>query len=114
MCHITEILLMLVAWLGLLQSVEGMKMLCYELMDATGGKVSQSTLAAFAAAANNLVVILTSKIIEVRQAARFYLLHKACGMQLFFAAPFLAILLLSEISSLIKFVCQLILVLWNS
>ncbi|KAK9862582.1 hypothetical protein WJX84_004375 [Apatococcus fuscideae] len=46
------------------ESVEGMKMLCYELMDATGGKVSQSTLAAFAAAANNLVVILTSKIIE--------------------------------------------------
>ena len=112
MCHITERLLMLVAWLGLLQSVEGMKMLCYELMDATSGKVSQSTLAAFAAAANNLVVILTSKIIEVRQAAS-YLLHKACSMQLFFAAPFLAILLLSEISSLMTYVCQLILVLWN-
>ncbi len=49
-----------------LQSVEGMKVLCFELMEASGGRASASTLADLAASANELVVELTRRVHQVR------------------------------------------------
>ena len=48
-----------------LQSVEGMKVLCFELMEASGGRASASTLADLAASANELVVELTRRVCQV-------------------------------------------------
>lgn len=48
-----------------LQSVEGMKVLCFELMEASGGRASASTLADLAASANELVVELTRRVHQV-------------------------------------------------
>ena len=50
-----------------LQSVEGMKVLCFELMEASGGRASSLTLADLAASANELVVELTRRVHQVRQ-----------------------------------------------
>lgn len=50
-----------------LQSVEGMKVLCFELMEASGGRASPSTLTDLAASANELVVELTRRVYQVRQ-----------------------------------------------
>lgn len=47
------------------QSVEGMKVLCFELMEASGGRASASTLADLAASANELVVELTRRVHQV-------------------------------------------------
>ena len=44
------------------QSVEGMKVLCFELMEASGGRASASTLADLAASANELVIELTRRV----------------------------------------------------
>ena len=48
-----------------MQSVEGMKVLCFELMEASGGRASASTLADLAASANELVVELTRRVHQV-------------------------------------------------
>lgn len=48
-----------------MQSVEGMKMLCYELMEAVNGAASESTLAHYGAQANGLTVVLTEKVEQV-------------------------------------------------
>ena len=45
-----------------MQSVEGMKVLCFELMEASGGRASASTLADLAASANELVIELTRRV----------------------------------------------------
>ena len=50
-----------------LQSVEGMKVLCFELMEASAGRASTFTLADLAASANELVVELTRRVHQVRQ-----------------------------------------------
>ncbi|KAL3133794.1 hypothetical protein ABBQ32_008271 [Trebouxia sp. C0010 RCD-2024] len=50
---------------NLAQSVEGMKVLCFELMEASGGRASASTLADLAASANELVVELTRRVHQV-------------------------------------------------
>ena len=42
-------------------------MLCFELMEASGGRASASTLADLAASANELVVELTRRVHQVRQ-----------------------------------------------
>lgn len=47
------------------QSVEGMKVLCFELMEASGGRASASTFADLAASANELVVELTRRVHQV-------------------------------------------------
>lgn len=47
------------------QSVEGMKVLCFELMEASAGRASASTLADLAASANELVVELTRRVHQV-------------------------------------------------
>ena len=47
------------------QSVEGMKMLCYELMGAANNGVSDSTLAHYGAQANALTLVLTEKVEQV-------------------------------------------------
>ncbi|KAL0039701.1 hypothetical protein WJX77_005628 [Trebouxia sp. C0004] len=49
----------------LAQSVEGMKVLCFELMEASGGRASASTLADLSASANELVVELTRRVHQV-------------------------------------------------
>ena len=49
----------------LVQSVEGMKVLCFELMEASGGRASACTLADLAASANELVVELTRRVHQV-------------------------------------------------
>lgn len=49
----------------LLQAVEGMKVLCYELMEATAGRASPSTLGNCAAQADGLVKELTAKVHQV-------------------------------------------------
>lgn len=61
-------------WYGLqtsfcLQSVEGMKVLCFELMEAAAGRASAYTLANLAASANELVIELTNRVHQVRVAA---------------------------------------------
>lgn len=42
-----------------------MKVLCFELMEASGGRASASTLADLAASANELVVELTRRVHQV-------------------------------------------------
>lgn len=42
-----------------------MKVLCFELMEASGGRASASTLADLAASANELVVELTRRVCQV-------------------------------------------------
>ena len=49
----------------LMQAVEGMKVLCYELMEATAGRASASTLGNCAAQADGLVKELTAKVHQV-------------------------------------------------
>ena len=49
-----------------LQSVEGMKVLCFELMEAACGRASAYTLANLAASANELVIELTRRVLHVR------------------------------------------------
>ena len=44
-----------------------MKVLCFELMEASGGRASASTLADLAASANELVVELTRRVYQVGQ-----------------------------------------------
>lgn len=53
-----------------LQSVEGMKMLCYELMGAANNGVSDSTLAHYGAQANALTLVLTEKVEQVSYCAK--------------------------------------------
>ena len=48
-----------------MQAVEGMKVLCYELMEATAGRASPSTLGNCAAQADGLVKELTAKVHQV-------------------------------------------------
>lgn len=48
-----------------LQSVEGMKVLCFELMEAASGRASAYTLANLAASANELVIELTRRVLQV-------------------------------------------------
>ena len=47
-----------------LQSVEGMKVLCFELMEAASGRASAYTLANLAASANELVIELTRRVLQ--------------------------------------------------
>ena len=42
-----------------------MKVLCFELMEASGGRASASTLADLAAIANELVVEITRRVCQV-------------------------------------------------
>ncbi|KAK9814323.1 hypothetical protein WJX72_004049 [[Myrmecia] bisecta] len=51
------------------ESVEGMKLLCYEVMEAASGKASPATLATLAASANELVMELTKKVHQVFDSA---------------------------------------------
>ena len=46
-----------------------MKVLCFELMEASGGRASASTLADLAASANELVVELTRRVHQVQRRA---------------------------------------------
>lgn len=48
-----------------LQSVEGMKVLCFELMEAAAGRASAYMLANLAASANELVIELTNRVHRV-------------------------------------------------
>ena len=48
-----------------LQSVEGMKVLCFELMEAAAGRASAYMLANLAASANELVIELTNRVHQV-------------------------------------------------
>ena len=45
-----------------------MKVLCFELMEASGGRASASTLADLAASANELVIELTRRVHQVSKA----------------------------------------------
>lgn len=53
------------------QSVEGMKLVCYELMDAANRSSGADALQLYADSANDLVIQLTSKIEKVGQFRSF-------------------------------------------
>jgi hypothetical protein len=60
-----SVMLTMVVWLCIVQSVEGMKLICYELMDAANREPSDHMLQLYDASANELVIELTWKVEQV-------------------------------------------------